>query len=131
MNKKETVFGHDVVAALESAGSFCFNIHGHRYQKSGMPDLYVANTRWTGWIELKVDKGTVKDIQNMKIKDLLRRGVPAFVVRLREGVVYCELGKETLAWAKNWNIKKGQARGLGLLQMFNDAGEIAIKIMKG
>lgn len=131
----EREFSKQVVSALESAGSWCFNVHGHRFQKSGTPDVYVANIRWTGWIEFKVGSSRPRPLQIMTMKDLLVRGVPAFVVRLKDGVVYCELwggdSHEVLAYCKDWRRDKGTTRGLCLLTMFNDAGKMAIKIMKG
>lgn len=120
-----------VMEALEAAGSWCLKIHGHRYQKGGVPDLYIANLRWSGWIELKVGDRDIEPLQELNLKALLARGVAAFVVRWKDGIVYCELGKETLAYCEDWNYVKGATRGLSLLKMFNDAGDAALKIMKG
>jgi len=131
---KESEFQNQIVAGLESVGSKILNVHGHRFQKSGWPDLYVCG-RWTGWIELKVGQGKPTPLQIIVIKDLLIRGVPAFVVRLRENVVYCELwyqgGMESLAYCREWNRRKGITRGLSLVEMFRGAGTLAIEMLKG
>ena len=130
MQKDETKFANDVRDALESVGGFCFNVHGHRFQKSGMPDMYVAHREWSGWVEFKVLNNSASKLQMMKLKTLLVVGVPAFVVRLKENIVYCELGKETLAYCEEWDRSKGLSRGKSLIKMFNDAGSAAIEIMR-
>lgn len=142
---KESEFSYQIIGGLESVGSAILNLHGHRFQASGWPDLYICG-RWTGWVELKVDNCKPSSLQIIKMKDLLIRGVPAFVCRLKDGIVYCELwyslghgrgkskvedGMETLAYCRNWQRNKGVNRGLGLIQMFNQAGEVAIKMLKG
>ncbi len=131
---KEREFSGQIKAALESAGCWVFNVHGHRMQKAGVPDLYVASRLWTGWIELKIGDGKPSLMQVMQMKDLLRRNVPAFVVRLRDGVVYCELWTgeaefETLSYCEQWDRLKGQARGLSLLEMFDQAGRLAVNMI--
>lgn len=134
----ESQFSHKIVQGLEGVGAWIMNVHGHRFQKSGIPDLYVAHNQWTGWVEFKVGSGKPTDLQIMKMKDLLVRNVPAFVVRLRDGVIYCELwsggGKgrfcETLSCCELWGVWKGQALGMGLLKMFDDAGAMAIEIIR-
>jgi len=131
---KERDFAKKIKCGLESVGCFCFNVHGHRMQKSGVPDCYVAHNKWTGWIEFKVGDARPTDLQIMRIKDLLVRNVPAFVVRLRDDIIYCELWTsggeyETLAFCDQWRVLKGQTLGLGLLKMFDEAGEMAVKII--
>ncbi len=129
---KESKFQHEIIDALESVGSKILNLHGHRYQAVGWPDLYTCG-RWTGWIELKVGSRKPTELQIMVIKDLLIRGVPAFVCRFKEDVVYCELwykgGMETLAYCRNWNRRKGITRGLSLIEMFNGAGRLAVEML--
>ena len=132
----ERDFAKLINGALESVGAFTFNVHGHRMQKSGMPDTYCAHPQWTGWTELKVGQNKPSPVQINVMKDMLRRGVPAFVVRYRERVVYCELWinkkeSETLAYCHEWERFKGNTRGLELLKMFNRAGDKAIEIIKG
>lgn len=131
---KESEFSREICAGLESVGSKILNVHGHRFQSAGWPDLYVCG-RWTGWVELKVESRKPTSLQIIVMKDLLVRGVPAFVVRWKDGVVYCELwssdGMETLGYCKEWGRSKGVARGLSLVKMFNDAGLLAIEMLKG
>ena len=130
----ERKFAKLIDDALCSVGALTFNIHGHRFQKSGWPDLYCAHPKWTGFCELKVDKNKPSPVQVTVMKDLVRRGVPAFVVRFRENVVYCEFWFktdefETLAYCHEWQRFKGTARGMNLLTMFNEAGDRAIEMI--
>lgn len=131
---KESKFQSEIVCGLESVGSKVLNLHGHRFQSGGWPDLYVCG-RWTGWVELKVGNAKPSALQIIVMKDLLIRGVPAFVVRFRDNVVYCELwyqgGMESLAYCKGWNRRKGVTRGLALVEMFHGAGSLAIEMLKG
>jgi hypothetical protein len=131
----ETAFAKKIDDALESVGALTFNIHGHRFQKGGWPDLYCAHPKWTGFCEFKVGDGKPTATQIIVMKGLLYRNVPAFVVRLRENVVYCELwtstGFETLSYCHEWLRFKGTARGLSLLTMFDEAGANAIEIIRG
>lgn len=139
---KETEFQRLLIRGLESVGAIVFNIHGHRYQKSGIPDFYCAvgsgaGGEWSGWIEVKVGKGAVSGLQVIRMKDLLRRGVPAFVVRWLDGNVYCELWYSeeeyvVLSCSELWLRSKGIARGKGIVDMLRAAGEEAVKlILKG
>lgn len=133
---KENDLQRTVIEALKSVGAWTFNVHGHGMQKCGVCDLYCAHNRWTGWIEFKVGKNRPSALQIICMKDLLIRGVAAFVVREYEEVIYCELwiGEkhyETLSFCKEWLRSKGTTRGLELLKMLRGAGETAIKIMKG
>lgn len=131
---KESVFANKIIHALEGVGCWCFNVHGHRFQKLGVPDCYVAHCKWTGWIELKTGSAKPSALQVMNIKDLLIRNVPAFVVRLREEIIYCELwfsdDYETLAYSDCLSRSKGQTLGLDLLRMFDTAGQAAVEIIK-
>jgi hypothetical protein len=132
----EKVFQRDVKRALESVGSWILNFHGHGFGKSGIPDLFVANTRWSGWIELKVGKNRPTPLQIICMKDLLRRGVPAFVVRGYEQNVVCELwygdkDYEILSFCEEWDRKKGITQGSSILDMLIEAGDKAIEIVKG
>ena len=131
----ESKFAKTIIDALKSIGCWTLNIHGHRFQKSGVPDIYVAHPRWSGWIEFKVGNREPTDLQIIVIKDLMYRGVPAFVVRLRDGVIYCELwyggGKvETLAYSEEIKRIKGVVLGKDLIEMFVTAGNKGIEMMK-
>ena len=132
---KERDFARKIKNGLESVGCFCFNVHGHRMQRGGVPDIYVAHNRWTGWIEFNVGNYKPTDLQIMRMKDLLIRNVPAFVVRFKDGIIYCELWGgsefETLSYCDQWKRWKGQTLGKGLLKMFDEAGKTAIKIIIG
>jgi len=132
---KESELQREVIKCLESVGVWTFNVHGHGWQKSGVPDLYCAHPKWTGWIEFKVGEGKPSALQIICMKDLLLRGVAAFVVREMDGVIYCELwggGKhcETLSFCKDWSRSKGIERGKQILEMLVGAGRMALEIMK-
>lgn len=55
---------------------------GNLYQ-SGFPDLYVAHRDWTGWLELKYQDGRSRKSQQFAVRELRRRGVPAYFFRQR------------------------------------------------
>jgi len=131
---KENEFQRKIVRALESIGAWTLNVHGHRMQKSGVPDLYVAHPKWTGWIELKTNKGKPSDLQVCNIRSLINRGVSAYVVRLYEDTVYCEVwGKghyEVLSYCEEWERGKGTTRGLELLKMLSSADKLLVKFIQ-
>jgi hypothetical protein len=132
----ESDFSKKLCDALEGVGAQILNVHGHRYQKSGWPDVQVYHPKWTGHCELKVDDRKPDLLQINTMKGLLRRNTPAFVVRLRDNVVYCELWTskkeyETLAYCHEWLRFKGTTRGVQLLEMFDRAGTKAIEIITG
>ena len=138
----EKIFQRDVVRALEGVGSWILNFHGHGYGRSGIPDLFVANRKWSGWIELKIGNKKPTDLQVVCMKDLLCRGVPSFVVRGYESSMVCELWNrvghrgeggddyEILSYCKEWTRIKGLGQGFSLLEMLIVAGEKALEIVK-
>lgn len=86
----ESSFCKKLMRMLEDRGAVVFKIHGHGMQESGWPDLYVAGLVFTGWIELKVGRRKVTPLQKERMRMLVERGVPAFVLRLEDGVVCIE-----------------------------------------
>ena len=49
---KERDFQSKVKKQLENQGGFVINIHGHSFQKAGLPDLQVIHRKWKGFLEL-------------------------------------------------------------------------------
>jgi hypothetical protein len=81
---KETDFQTKLIKQLYSQGAWVFNIHGHRFQKGGVPDLLVIHPRFNGFVELKVEDRKADDSQKKVANDIKKRLFPAFVIRCRE-----------------------------------------------
>jgi hypothetical protein len=54
------------------------SLHGHAMQEPGWPDIYVASSRWSGFIELKMATGQLSTAQKIVGRRLEAHGV--FVV---------------------------------------------------
>jgi len=76
----EKKFQQSVMKMLKKRDAKVWKIHGHMMQATGMPDLYVADKQWAGWLELKWAAGKLKPIQRHQLKELNERGVAAFCV---------------------------------------------------
>lgn len=83
VDMNESKFQKMVIRSLKDTGAMTFNVHGHAMQAAGWPDIYVAHPKWQGWIELKVT-ARLRDLQVVRIEDLLARDVNAFVLRWKE-----------------------------------------------
>lgn len=94
---KESSFQTTLMKRLHKEGAMVFNMCGSGFQISGIPDLYVAHMRWTGWLELKV-KSKLSDPQKRVISELVHRRVPAFVVRKFHQIVACEWVDGDVFW---------------------------------
>lgn len=76
---RESKFQKDLVDRLEKFNAEVFHVHGQSvYQESGWPDLYVAHSKWTGWLELKVWPNKLDQIQELTLKKLAHHGVQAW-----------------------------------------------------
>ena len=64
---------------LEALNGVVLSVHGHAMQAPGWPDLYVAHSRWSGWIELKMPRGSLSGIQVAVGKKLARHDIWAMV----------------------------------------------------
>jgi hypothetical protein len=80
----ETDFKNRIVSALKSQGALTFKVHGHAFQSSGWPDLYVAHRKWTGWLELKVGSRALTTLQTIILRKLSDRGVSALELRFED-----------------------------------------------
>lgn len=78
----ETVFCKQIVQAVKSVGAMTFNVHGHKMQASGWPDLQIYHPSFTGHVELKVGKNPASALQKERISLLKKLGTMAFVLRL-------------------------------------------------
>lgn len=66
--------------ALEGIGATVFSCHGHGMQAPGWPDLFVAHSIWSGWIELKMPNGRLSTSQKIVGRKLESRGIMAVLV---------------------------------------------------
>ncbi len=124
MAKGETKFQSKVVTALRGQGAMIFNCHGHLMQASGWPDLWIGHPLWTGWLELKVEKRGYQDNQKDKIRELMRRGVNAFGLRLcpatKEWIV------EDIVSGVSWSVDPAR-----LIQEFAEISSQINVVVKG
>lgn len=79
----ENDFQKDVIKAVEAKCAFVINIHGHAWQKSGLPDLHIMHKNWTGWLELKCENYEASTIQRITAAKIQLRGISAWVLRCR------------------------------------------------
>lgn len=78
---KETEWQAKVVSQIRKCNALVLNTHGHIYQQSGWPDIYIAHRFFSGWVELKGEHTLLEDHQRLIMKKLNERGVPAYVAR--------------------------------------------------
>lgn len=81
---KENEFQKDVIKAVEAKCAYVINIHGHAWQKHGLPDLHIMHRNWTGWLELKCEDYEASTNQRIVAAKIQLRGIPAWVLRCRE-----------------------------------------------
>lgn len=113
----ERDFQRKILVALTSERAYTFNVHGHAMQKSGLPDLYVAHTIWTGWLELKTKGGRYSPIQIAESLKLIRCGVPVFGLRLERGDVMIQQMHDGEILARfEWDRTRKSEFGLILLR---------------
>lgn len=93
---KETAFAASIKKKLKEQGHRAIKWHGGMHGEAGIPDLYVmAAPHWRGWLELKMDRNTVTDIQRRVLLDLRERGEPCYVLRRRpDGMLLLEEPEE-------------------------------------
>jgi hypothetical protein len=94
----ESSFVSRMKTELEKVGAVVLKVHGGPYQQSGWPDLQVYHTKWTGHLEAKVGNNPASSIQKEVIIKLRKRGTPAGVIRLRNGVVTMDGCESQLKW---------------------------------
>jgi len=120
---RETQFQQTLSKKLRDAGALVLNVHGHRMQVRGWPDLQVYSHLWTGHLELKCEKGKCSSEQRHVLRELRKRGSLAFVLRNKEGALTLETpegefvssggafknmnGAQLLLWLKNYGVFGG------------------------
>jgi len=77
-------FQKKVSELLKNKGCWLFNIHGHRMQKRGVPDLLVIGLRWKGFLEFKIGRDKCSRVQQNEMEKIERRGMPCYVLRYDE-----------------------------------------------
>ena len=80
----ESVLTARIVRELEAAGALVFKLHGSQYQAAGLPDLLVHKGGMTVWMEVKTASGRLRRMQEARIAQIRRHGVPVAVVRSPE-----------------------------------------------
>jgi hypothetical protein len=133
MGKAESAFSAEMRQAIEGIGGWTFKKWGNVMEISGVPDRYVTHSKWTGWIEEKVNGFKLSAVQRHVINDMHKRGGAALVVRLwqgsrldfeyTDGTVLATLPMEA------WNIK-GPDRGRVLLEKLNEATQVLAQLLK-
>lgn len=78
---RESRFQSELVQRLRDRGGLVFNVHGHRMQEPGWPDIYVAVLKREAWFELKVDGGGLTKKQELVLRRLRAQDRHARVVR--------------------------------------------------
>ena len=99
MVNEETILTRRIVRELEAAGALCYKICGNQYQVAGLPDLYVAKNGVSVWMEIKTPKGRLRKIQEARIAQMQRHGVPVAVIRAPEEAInflltHCHEGED-------------------------------------
>jgi len=87
MVNEETILTRRIVRELEAAGALCYKICGSQYQVAGLPDLYVAKNGVSVWMEIKTPTGRLRRIQEARIAQMRRFGVPVAVIRTPEEAI--------------------------------------------
>ncbi len=77
---KETNFQRILTTAFKQSGATVFNIHGHGMQVAGIPDLYIAHSIWTGWLELKTGTNKATRLQLKTLRCLSDAHVNAYIL---------------------------------------------------
>jgi len=84
MKNPESIITQRIVRELEAFGALVFKIHGSQYQAAGLPDLLVHRGGRTVWMEVKTATGRLRRIQEARIAQIRRFGIPVAVVRSPE-----------------------------------------------
>lgn len=118
---RESSFTADVAKRLKAAGALTFKIHGGPYGRAGVPDMFVADTRWSGWIEFKVGRNKVTPVQQAAMYALTKRGVNAVVLRATEEELLIEDADGTRRASLPWRARE-RASGAVLIDALTRLG---------
>lgn len=87
-----------IARKLREQGAIVLVKQGNAGEGPGWPDLYVAHTTWTGWLELKIEPNTTTPRQAQMLKKLRAQGVQAYTlvwVDADRWDLRCEHAKDT------------------------------------
>lgn len=79
--QSETKLTSRLVRGGRTARAMILNVHGHKMQTPGWPDLYIAHKLWTGFLEMKGPRTKIEPHQQQIIGGLKERNVSVYVVR--------------------------------------------------
>jgi len=133
--RTEAKFQSLIKRDLELAGADVFNIcGGNSFQEAGYPDLLVSHRSLihrSCWLELKMHGGATRMIQTVKVRELLARGSPAFILRLLNNgdVMFEDADKHRIWQLTGWrdlvevwsNKAQRRERGHLLMEVINGA----------
>lgn len=110
----ESDFTRRLMHNIKDVGGLVMPIVAHRRGEPGWPDRLVVHTRWTGFVEVKVDDRQVTALQKIRIRDIrARMHNGAVVVRRAQsasGVFYYQIEDE-----RGERLALFDGTGLGLL----------------
>lgn len=69
---------------IVKGGGWVLNLHGHAMQKSGVPDLFIVSSMWTGFLELKRADNVPSRLQAVQLRRICERGFPAYCMTVFE-----------------------------------------------
>jgi len=78
----ETELRKPIIKALRKVNAIVVPYVGSTMGIEGVADVFVAHTRWQGWIEFKGPTTKIKPLQLRFIEDMRQRGVNAHIMRL-------------------------------------------------
>lgn len=64
----ETKYQSKIQDGVKKRGGWCFNVHGGKFQKSGIPDLMIVSPMFLGFIELKIKNKRPEALQYIVMK---------------------------------------------------------------
>lgn len=117
---------------LTLCGALVFPIVASAMQQPGWPDRYVAHRRWSGWLEGKVERGAASKIQEIRMCMLLRRGVPAAIIRRdsakRKVQLESPIRLAANAYAMTWFRCEAEGDGLSILKKLEETREHVVNV---
>jgi hypothetical protein len=87
----ESDFARAYCKKLEEYGAVVLPIVASEMQQPGWPDRYIVHRKWTGHLENKRGNNQCTTVQRIRLQRLRERGVPAFVLRVKDDMVWFEL----------------------------------------
>lgn len=79
-------FQNKIIKEYERKGYLVLKVI--KLSANGYPDLQCLKNGETIWIECKEEKDTLKDLQKLRIDQLIERGFTAFCIQKNKGIIY-------------------------------------------